>query len=300
MKLRLKLELFKYCRQRCRKRSRRQLLRRRQLFGGRQLGMHSPMDDAAGDDWVEEVLAFGKFSIRLKHLRGNDNWSMPRMGLHVWPGARRLCEDMALRSSTVYEHHRSMLILGGGTGLEGLVNAAVCGHAGYERIVCLTDGAAMSCELMRENVALNAPAPAGTTLHVNRLRFGESDDHAKLPMLTGWDCVAISDSTFDYDLVPSVLRTVAFLQPAALIVCSITGGAPAFERFTDGVYALGFKLVDPAQLPAEPTSRAARTVVLRFERTTAARTMGVEMAAAASTATKAEGGEDGNVQFDQV
>ena len=114
-------------------------------------------------------------------------------------------------------------------------------------------------------MALNAPAPSGTTFHVCRLRFGEANDHLKLPLQTGWDCVAICDSTFDYELVPSVLRTLEMLQPRSIVVCSITGGAPAFERFTEGVSTLGFYLADPAQLPSEPTSRAARRVVLRFE-----------------------------------
>lgn len=178
---------------------------------------------------------FGSATVWLKHLSGNDNWSMPRMGLHVWPGARLLCEEMGRHRSTYVQHMKSVLVLGAGTGLEGLVFAALAAADGAsneaydERIVCLTDGAVLSCDLMLENIDLN-PQPGLVRFEVRRLRFAEAKDHQELPIAAPWDLVAISDSTFDFDLVPSVLQTIEWLKPKVLAIASVTGGAPAFER----------------------------------------------------------------------
>ena len=221
------------------------------------------------DQWTVGTFTFGEVQVQLKYIHGNDSWSYPHMCRHVWPGALLLCKDMAARRH-LYAEHSSVLILGAGTGLEGLVNAALFdggADGSGRRLVCLTDGASMSCDLMQENIALNAKAMPCTRFHVGRLRFGESRDvDRNLPHRSPWDCVAISDSTFDFNLVPSVLETLTWLEPRTLIVCSVTGGAPAFERLTEALPKLGLALVDPPTLPSDPTSRAARNVVLRYQR----------------------------------
>ena len=222
----------------------------------------------ADDEWTEESFIVADSVVRLKYLRGNENWSMPRMGLHVWPGARLLLDDMAEHAAK-YTRHRSFLVLGAGTGLEGLAFAALCARSEgtIKRTVCLTDGAQMSCDLMADNVALNAQTLQTDCIHVCKLIFGEAKDVEKLPMQSGWDCVVICDSTFSYELVPSVLQTIRWLEPSTLIVCSVTGGAPAFERLAEGLESRshGMRLVHPKVLPEDLTSRAARKVVFQFE-----------------------------------
>lgn len=112
-----------------------------------------------GDDWVDKPIAFegrpeAVVQLSYQHACGLDVMSASRMGLHCWDGAYSLSQYM-VDQADLFRQHRSVLELGAGPGLCGLLNAACHGGAPAGRTVVLTDGHMAACALLAKNVGLN-------------------------------------------------------------------------------------------------------------------------------------------------
>ena len=164
----------------------------------------------SGEGWTEVDYAFGGATVRLAHMDeegGLEAMSAARMGLHCWDSASLLCDYMASpEHAPTFRRHASVLELGAGPGLCGLLNHALFGGA-PERTVVLTDGQPAACALLAKNVGINV---ADEEVHVCRLRWGAADDLSGLP-LPAFDAVLAADCTFSEALNPLLVATAATL-----------------------------------------------------------------------------------------
>lgn len=224
----------------------------------------------SGEDWEEREHFYGGAAVRLAHMAdaGTSALSDACMGLHCWESAARLCEYMAERAS-LFARHDSVIELGAGPGLVGLVNHALHGGAERQRTVVLTDGHAAAVALLAKNVGLNV---ADEEVHVARLRWGHADDLAALPLRT-YACVLAADCTFSERLNPSFVQTVAaLLAPGGLFVLAVASRtALLLPQIAELCAAHGLRLVEPSRLELlvgrPPTDAGGGGGwILRFER----------------------------------
>ena len=224
----------------------------------------------SGEGWVEEDYTFGSASIRLAHMEeagGLGAMSAARMGLHCWDSASLLCEYMAApERAATFSRHRSVLELGAGPGMCGLVNHALFGGA-PSRTVVLTDGQPGACALLAKNIGLNV---ADEEVHVFPLRWGDGADACALPLLS-YDCILAADCTFAEALNPLLIQSVnELLSPnGGLFLLAV---ASRTSLLIPQIFALckakGLRLVAPI-LNEHGQPREAPTGggwILRFER----------------------------------
>ena len=219
------------------------------------------VEDIDDEEFVIETLDLGEHSVSIRNVPGQQFWDLMYMGVHIWPGARLLCDYMRSRPE-LFAPCSKLCELGSGTGIAGLVFARLYGRA--DSTVVVTDSSSHALKLMEKNVALNHL----DSVHVNYLRWGEHSQIDKLPC-TSYDCILAADCTFSVELVPKFLETVEHLLPSEsgrLVMCAVMGGAGAFEATLEQAPSYGLHLVEPREPPTDPTTTAARSVVLRFER----------------------------------
>jgi predicted nicotinamide N-methyase len=189
------------------------------------------------------------------------------MGLCHWTGAATLCEYMASEPS-MFENAKSVLELGAGPGLCGLVHASLwCG-----RTVVVTDGHQAACSLITKNIGLNKMDAA---VHSCRLRWGSVDDHAEcdediaaLP-LQSYDCIIASDCFFNTEVLAPFTRTAArLLTSGGALVLSVPGrNASKIEPLIEACDRLKLGLVAtvaPATFSSSPLDPRGR--ICCFER----------------------------------
>jgi len=222
----------------------------------------SPPVALGGEDWVEEDIAFGGASVRLGYLHGGglDVMSSAHMGLHCWDGAYLLCEFMASRADE-FQRHQSLLELGAGPGLCGLLNAELFGGASSGRTVCLTDGHVGAVALCAKNVGA---AVADEEVFVHRLRWGNEADAAALP-LPSYDAIIAADCTFSEGLNPALLESAgALLAPngGALYLSVSTRTTLLIPSIVKLCAAQGLTLREP-ELDAQGCPLAAPTAAQR-------------------------------------
>eukprot|EP00966_Prymnesium_polylepis_P109740 2539497-Prymnesium_polylepis.1 len=101
--------------------------------------MFGPEPEDDEDEWTEETLAYGEGperSVHIRHVPGQQYWDLVFMGLHIWPGARLICDYMH-SNPAIFSQCRTLCELGSGTGVVGLVHARLYGDESGS--VVLTD-----------------------------------------------------------------------------------------------------------------------------------------------------------------
>jgi predicted nicotinamide N-methyase len=162
-------------------------------------------------DWVDESISFEGASdavvqLCYQHAGGLDVMSAAHMGLHCWDGAFLLSQYM-VDHADLFRRHSSLIELGAGPGLCGLLNGALFGGAPAGRSIVLTDGHMAACSLLAKNVGANV---ADEEVHVRRLRWGHDADVAALP-LSQFDVVIAADCTFSEPLNAPLIETAGRL-----------------------------------------------------------------------------------------
>ncbi|XP_078680189.1 protein N-lysine methyltransferase METTL21A-like [Branchiostoma floridae x Branchiostoma belcheri] len=120
---------------------------------------------------------------------GEDKTASCLTGQMVWPAARVLSRYLVDQPELVQD--RTVLELGAGTGLLGLVAASL---SPCPRKVVLTDNNMTTLDMIEANIEENFPAQAATTPHCAHLHWGENldkflYDHGKFDVILGADVI---------------------------------------------------------------------------------------------------------------
>lgn len=191
-------------------------------------------DEVGGGKEDSFTFVFGDdVELELRGWRQDLGQTLSSTGLTLWAGAELLADFLwAHREPLGLTGHASVVELGAGLGLDGLLCAAL-----GEGTVLLTDGDENALELLRDNADANGEAVGGCQVRCARLRWGEDEDlDGALGMLDSLDLVVAADVVYQEEAVLPLVATVRALLEAG----SVSDGAPGWRRQLGPMFLLSF------------------------------------------------------------
>jgi len=167
-----------------------------------------------------KTVSFGELQLQLFALHSASSTDHDLTGQIVWPAAELLASFL-VKHRHIFDGVSSVVELGSGAGLSGLVAAKLCGEGGH---VVLTDNNQLVLELLQRNIHVNFPnqIPAHQ-IECCELSWG-LEDTAKFVSVHGkFDLILGADVVFWLSAVPLLFETVHYFlsqQPSAKFVLS--------------------------------------------------------------------------------
>ncbi|GAQ80542.1 hypothetical protein KFL_000560310 [Klebsormidium nitens] len=169
-------------------------------------GSRVQLKTTGGPRWLRELAVAGR-TFRYRALSNEHQHTQPSTGLLLWDSARVLAEFLAAHPQIIAGRH--VLEVGcGGIALPSTLSAERTGG------VVATDGDAAAMELLDANITLNADAFELSKLRAERLRWGHSEDIARVRGLAGphgYDVIIGADVVYVKEAVPLLFQTAAAL-----------------------------------------------------------------------------------------